>query len=63
MVSELPEGEKPINAITRLYMESRYGDPSAGRARFRNSRVAQEAWTEARRTFLRRKLGRLLGRR
>ena len=63
MVSELPEGEKPINSITRLYMESRYGDPDGNRAHIRNSRVAQEAWSEARRTFVRRKLGRLLGRR
>jgi hypothetical protein len=63
MISELPESEKSINAITRLYMESRYGDPAGNRAHIRNSRVAQEAWTEARQTFIRRKFGRLFRRR
>jgi transglutaminase-like putative cysteine protease len=63
MISEIPEGEPPINAITRAYIENRYGEPVSRDVRVRNSHIAQDAWQDARRTFIRRKLSRLLGRR
>jgi hypothetical protein len=63
MVDELPEGERPINTITRAYIENRYAERLSREARIRDSRSAQEAWQEARRTFIRRKLARILGRR
>jgi transglutaminase-like putative cysteine protease len=63
LVDELPEGEKPINAITHAYIENRYAEPASREARVRNSHVAQEAWQEARWTFIRRKLAQIFGRR
>jgi hypothetical protein len=61
LVGKVPEGEKPINTITRAYVEDRYAEPLRPDSRVANSYLAQEAWREARRTFIRRKLARLFG--
>jgi transglutaminase-like putative cysteine protease len=61
LVGKVPEGEQPINTITRTYVEDRYAEPLRSDARIANSYSAQEAWREARRTFIRRKLARLFG--
>jgi transglutaminase-like putative cysteine protease len=63
MVNELPEGETPINTITQAYIENRYAEHISREAQIHDSRVAQEAWQEARWTFVRRKLAQILGRR
>lgn len=62
LVGEVPTGEKPINAITRAYIQNRYApehrvDPRA------KPETIDEAWEEARWAFIRRKLDRLRGRR
>jgi transglutaminase-like putative cysteine protease len=62
LVDEVPEGEKPVNAITRAYVENRYGEPADREERIRSSHIAQQAWRDARRAFIRHKLARWLGR-
>jgi transglutaminase-like putative cysteine protease len=62
LVNEIPEGVKPINAITRTYVEDRYAPPERANVAGLNSQVAQQAWQEARRTFIRRKLAQFFGR-
>ncbi|MBI5958294.1 MAG: transglutaminase domain-containing protein [Chloroflexi bacterium] len=62
LVDEIPEGSKPINAITRTYVEDRYAPPDRNKSGGVNSQIAQQAWQEARRTFIRRKLAQFLGR-
>lgn len=61
LVNEIPEGEPPINAITRSYIEDRYGAAGPQESQ-RNSTIAQDAWRDARMVFIRRKLGRFFWR-
>jgi hypothetical protein len=63
MIDELPDGEKPISAITHAYIRNRYAEPADHDVRVRDSHIAHGAWQEARKTFIRRKLARLFGRR
>jgi transglutaminase-like putative cysteine protease len=61
LVGEIPEGEKPISTITRTYIEDRYAPPDrpdSGTV----SRVAHDAWHQARWTFIRRKVAQILHR-
>jgi hypothetical protein len=58
MIGRLPEGEKPINFITRAYIQERYDRPDKQGTFAEQSQAAQEAWREARWVFIRRKLGR-----
>ncbi len=62
LVNEIPEGEQPINAITRTYIEDRYGEPANPELNETNTSLAEEAWHVARQTFIRHKFGRWLGR-
>ncbi|MBN1201500.1 MAG: hypothetical protein JXJ20_06555 [Anaerolineae bacterium] len=62
MIGEMPEGERPINTITRAYIRDRYAPPERSGTRANDHLLAQEAWHEARWVFIRRKLARLLGR-
>jgi transglutaminase-like putative cysteine protease len=61
MIGELPEGEKPINFITRTYIQERYDRPDKQSAAAEQSQAAQEAWREARSVFIRRMFGRRRG--
>jgi hypothetical protein len=61
LVGKIPEGEKPINTITRTYVVDRYARPTEPDVEIANSYSAQEAWREARLAFIRRKLARLFG--
>ncbi|HEX3054227.1 MAG TPA: transglutaminase domain-containing protein [Aggregatilineaceae bacterium] len=61
LVGEVPEGEKPINTITRAYIQDRYAAPD-NRIANAQGRAAQEAWQDARGAFIRRKLNRWLRR-
>jgi transglutaminase-like putative cysteine protease len=63
MIDELPDGEKPISAITHAYIRNRYGEPTDRDERIRDSHIAHGAWQEARKTFIRRKLAQFFGRR
>lgn len=56
LVGQVPEGERPINTITHVYMEERYGEPAATRAA--RHHTIHKAWQSARRAFIRRKLRR-----
>jgi len=58
----VPEGEKPINTITRAYIENRYAAPDRWQTDPAYQERAKEAWRDARWAFVRRKLARLLGR-
>ena len=60
LVSEVPEGEPPINAITRAYIEARYAPPQPDDPQ--RARWVRQAWAEARRVLLRRKFARWLRR-
>jgi len=62
LVGEVPSGEKPINAITRAYIHTRYG-PGGELELQTQQETIKEAWGEARWAFIRRKLDRLRGRR
>jgi hypothetical protein len=62
LVGEVPTGEKPINAITRAYIQNRYAPAHRVDPRTKPEAI-QEAWEEARWAFIRRKLDRLRGRR
>ena len=61
MVSEIPEGEPPINTITRGYVQNRYA-PADPESEGMGSQIAQDAWREARWVFIRRKIAELFGR-
>jgi hypothetical protein len=61
LVGEVPEGEQPINSITRAFVENRYATPNP-ETDLANMRTAREAWQDARWAFVRRKFARLLGR-
>ena len=60
-VTSLPRAERPVTAITRLYIDERYG-PTARRPedeqRYRD--IAEDAWPDARGNILSRWLRRLL---
>ena len=60
LVSEVPEGEPPINAITHAYIEARYAPPRPDDPQ--RAQWVRAAWAEARRVFLRRKFARWLRR-
>ena len=62
MIDELPDGEKPISAITHAYIRNRYAGPADQDERIRDSHIAHGAWQEARKTFIRRKLAQFFGR-
>ncbi len=61
MVQKLPPAERPVTAITRLYGRERYGKPETiDMQEGRNSRIADNAWSEARRTIVQRWLRRFI---
>jgi hypothetical protein len=55
MISEIPEGEPPINTITQSYVQNRYA-PANPEHELASSYIAQEAWHDARWVFIRRKI-------
>lgn len=57
LIDGVPEGEKPINAITRAYVEDRYAAPEKIKDPAAGSSNAHDAWQKARWAFIRRKLG------
>lgn len=61
LISEIPEGEPPINAITDGYVQNRYA-PADPEHELAYSHVAQEAWRDARWVFIRRKIAVFFGR-
>mgnify|MGYP001199615612 FL=1 len=61
LVGEVPSGEKPINAITRAYIQNRYAPKDRVNLEPQQE-VIKDAWEEARWAFIRRKLDRLRGR-
>ncbi len=63
LVAEIPEGERPVTAITRAYIEDRYAAPAPPSAQKAKAIIADEAWQTARGVFIRRKLARLFRRR
>lgn len=62
LVTEIPEGEKPVTAITRAYIEDRYAAPVPAATSHAKETLVDEAWQEARRMFIRRKLARFFRR-
>lgn len=61
IISKLPNAERPVNAITKLYTAERYG--ASSRPTFdsgRNSQIAEQAWPDARWEILKRWLRRFL---
>ncbi len=61
MISEIPEGEPPINTITQSYIQNRYA-PANPENDLESSYLAQEAWHDARWVFIRRKIAEIFGR-
>lgn len=62
LIGEVPEGEQPINTITRAYIQDRYGIPDRWQTDPAFQHQTQDAWREARWAFVRRKLMRWIGR-
>ena len=62
LVDEVPDGEQPINTITRGYVQDRYAPPRREQIKAANQAAANDAWQDARRVFLRRKFAQWLGR-
>ncbi len=61
MAEELPQANPPIEAITNMYTAERYGrPPTSAQEDEAQSDIADEAWTNARGSILRRFLRRLL---
>jgi len=61
VVQKLPPAERPVTAITRLYSRERYGKPEeVDLQEGRNSRIADNAWSEVRRTIVQKWLRRFL---
>ncbi|PJF44763.1 MAG: hypothetical protein CUN55_02290 [Phototrophicales bacterium] len=58
LTQKVPEGEKPIDTITILYNQNRFGRPLAEPLQIQADELSKEAWQEARYAFLRRKFGR-----
>jgi transglutaminase-like putative cysteine protease len=61
LIDEIPEGEQPISIITHAYMHDRYASPGTAAADG-DEHHARDAWHEARRVFVRRKLARVFRR-
>ncbi len=59
IVERVPTAERPVTAITRMYIHERYG-PSTELDAERAARTADRAWPEARKNILQRWLARLL---
>ena len=62
LIGAVPEGEEPINSITRAYILDRYASP-ARQDGVANGQSVQAAWREARMAFVQRKLAWLRRRR
>jgi transglutaminase-like putative cysteine protease len=60
IVRDLPAAEPPVTAITRLYTTERYGPPTPTQADDARHQVADRAWSDARRSILRRWLERFI---
>jgi hypothetical protein len=61
IVEKIPLAERPVTAITRTYSVERYGKPTEGTAEgARNARIADNAWTAARRLILEKWLRRFI---
>ncbi len=56
LIGAVPEGEEPINAITRAYIVDRYGAPARQDSTAQEGTI-QTAWHNARLAFIRQKLG------
>jgi hypothetical protein len=53
IVGKIPQAERPVTAITRLYTIERYGRNVEGSTRgTRNNQIADNAWPEARRNII-----------
>jgi transglutaminase-like putative cysteine protease len=61
IIQKLPQAERPVTAITRLYTRERYGRGDGGTAEgTRNQQLADNAWTEVRRNIVVRWLRRFI---
>jgi hypothetical protein len=61
VVQKLPPVERPVTAITRLYSRERYGKPEdVEMQEGRSSRIAENAWSETRRSIVQRWLRRFI---
>jgi len=61
IIKGVPQAERPVTAITRLYTAERYGPGSKHPAEgHRNKQIADEAWSGARKNILRRWLRRFM---
>lgn len=58
LVDAVPEGSEPINVITDLYTQDRFGPPLPENAQTRSESLARSAWQAARGAFIKRKLSR-----
>lgn len=58
LIGAVPEGEEPINSITRAYILDRYASPAKRDGYRLSEQAAQSAWRQARQAFIRRKLRR-----
>ena len=58
LVQAVPDGQDPIQEITTLYSQDRFGAPMPDEQRERASEIAKEAWSDARFAFIRRKFSR-----
>lgn len=58
LISEVPEGERPVNTITRLYIRDRYAAAPRLPEQHESQSSVAEIWKDARRAFLRHKFGR-----
>lgn len=61
LVKNVPEGKKPINDITELYVENRFAPPRST-TKEADETEAKLAWGEARMAFIRRKFQKWFGR-
>jgi hypothetical protein len=63
-IDEVPQGQRPINDITRLYIQDRFAPPPNDHDVERESQhIAGNAWTRARSAFIREKFNRWFRRR
>ena len=58
ILTQLPQAEPPVNAITALYTAERYGQPES-EAQQVAGEVAEQAWPDVRGSIVRRWLGRV----
>ena len=61
LAKNVPDGKKPINDITYLYVENRFGPPRP-KDKPADETEAKHAWSEARLAFIRRKFQKWFGR-